>query len=200
MELALLFKAGGLIMYPLLLCSVLIWAIVFEKWWTLFRFKRELRKLIFKLTDLLKNNKMAEAKGLCLHSSENLSAPIMALLEGGTGKQENKDAQVARRLQETQLGLKRYIWILGSIGALAPFIGLFGTVVGIIGSFKSIAAAGKSGFSVVAAGLSEALIATAAGILVAIISVFFYNYFQAQLTKLFLELKNRIADLSDLLP
>jgi len=69
------------------------------------------------------------------------------------------------------------LWLIGSTASLSPFIGLFGTVVGIIKSFSSLAEAGKGGFAIVSADLSEALIATAAGIFVAIIASFSYNYF-----------------------
>jgi biopolymer transport protein ExbB/TolQ len=62
-----------------------------------------------------------------------------------------------------------------SIGSLSPFIGLFGTVIGIMDSFGEIARQGQAGFTVVSGGISEALAATAAGLIVAIVSVFFYN-------------------------
>ena len=106
---------------------------------------------------------------------------------------------MARRLKETQLGMKKYLWLLGTIGSSAPFIGLFGTVVGIIKSFESIAASGKSGFAVVAGGLGEALIATAAGIIVAVVAVVFYNYFQQRFSDLNVEVKNQLEDLRELI-
>jgi biopolymer transport protein ExbB/TolQ len=84
-----------------------------------------------------------------------------------------------RRYQES-LELKRYIWVLATSGASAPFIGLFGTVVGILSAFQSMAIMGTGGFSVVAAGISEALISTAIGLAVAIIAVIFYNYFSVK--------------------
>jgi biopolymer transport protein ExbB/TolQ len=65
--------------------------------------------------------------------------------------------------------------LLASIGSLSPFIGLFGTVIGIMDSFGEIARQGQAGFTVVSGGISEALAATAAGLIVAIVSVFFYN-------------------------
>jgi len=88
-----------------------------------------------------------------------------------------------RRLEENRI-LKRNIWVLGTIGASAPFIGLFGTVVGIIKSFHQMAVMGTGGFSVVAAGISEALVATALGLVVAIIAVIFYNYLQIKVGNL----------------
>ena len=80
--------------------------------------------------------------------------------------------------------LKRGIWVLGTIGASAPFIGLFGTVIGIIKAFHQMAIMGTGGFAVVAAGISEALIATALGLIVAIIAVIFFNYMQVRISNL----------------
>jgi biopolymer transport protein ExbB len=71
-----------------------------------------------------------------------------------------------------------YLWILGTIGSSAPFIGLFGTVVGIMRAFHAMRLTGTGGFGVVAGGISEALIATALGIAVGIVSLIFYNYLQ----------------------
>lgn len=88
-----------------------------------------------------------------------------------------------KRFEEIQ-DLKQNIWILGTIGSSAPFIGLFGTVVGIIKSFHSMSVAGAGGFSVVAGGISEALVATAAGLIVAIIAVIAYNYLQVRVANI----------------
>ncbi len=85
--------------------------------------------------------------------------------------------------EETQK-LKKHLWILGTVASSAPFIGLLGTVVGIIKSFESMAIAGTGGFAVVAAGISEALVATALGLGIAIIAVMFYNYFQTRISTL----------------
>ena len=80
-----------------------------------------------------------------------------------------------RERQEANLKIRARLWILGTIGATAPFIGLFGTVVGIMRAFHQMAITGQGGFSVVAAGISEALITTAGGIAVAIEAVVLYN-------------------------
>ncbi len=80
--------------------------------------------------------------------------------------------------------LRKHLWILGTVASSAPFIGLLGTVIGIIRSFESMAIAGTGGFAVVAAGISEALVATALGLAVAIIAVIFYNYFQTRIGSL----------------
>ena len=88
-----------------------------------------------------------------------------------------------RQFEEVQ-GAGSNLWMLGTIGAAAPFIGLFGTVIGIIRAFHAMAIAGTGGFAVVAAGISEALIATALGLAVGIVAVVFYNYFQARVERI----------------
>jgi biopolymer transport protein ExbB len=70
--------------------------------------------------------------------------------------------------------------VIGTIGSLAPYVGLFGTVIGIIRAFQDMAEHGAGGFEVVAAGISEALVATAAGLFVAIVALLFFNYLQVR--------------------
>jgi biopolymer transport protein ExbB len=88
-----------------------------------------------------------------------------------------------RRFEEIE-ALKGAIWILGTVAVSAPFIGLLGTVIGIIKSFHSMSVQGSGGFTVVAGGISEALIATALGLAVAIVAVIFYNYFHTKLERI----------------
>ena len=193
-----LIKEGGFIMYPLLIFSFAIWAVVFEKLWGLKQFNREYLELHSKAYELLKQSKIQEAKGLYSSADKLIAGPHLVLLEEENISNEKRIEKMQRRLLETQAGLKRFLWVLGTIGSSAPFVGLFGTVVGIIKSFESISMTGKSGFTVVASGISEALVATAAGIIVAVIAVIFYNYFQVRISRINLEFKNKLADLSDL--
>jgi biopolymer transport protein ExbB/TolQ len=77
-------------------------------------------------------------------------------------------------------GFKRFLWALGTVGSSAPFVGLFGTVVGILKAFQSMSQAGTGGFKVVSQGIAAALVATAAGLMVAIYAIIAYNYFVAK--------------------
>jgi biopolymer transport protein ExbB/TolQ len=85
--------------------------------------------------------------------------------------------------------MKRRLWAIGTVGAIAPFVGLFGTVIGIIRAFADIAKEGAGGFAVVASGVSEALVATAGGIAIAVLAVAFYNYFQSRANRATVEVK-----------
>ena len=109
------------------------------------------------------------------------------------------EAAVDRERLTRVLSLKRRLWAIGTIGTIAPFIGLFGTVVGIMSAFSSMAESGTGGFAVVAAGISQALIATASGIAVAIEAVVFFNFFQARLGRISAELKLLSEEFCELL-
>jgi biopolymer transport protein ExbB/TolQ len=84
---------------------------------------------------------------------------------------------------------KRYLWALGTVGSSAPFVGLFGTVVGILKAFQSMSMAGTGGFKVVSQGIAAALVATAAGLLVAIYAIIAYNYFISRVGAIAVEYK-----------
>ena len=93
---------------------------------------------------------------------------------------EDLDRVFATVRAELTTQLRRGIWVVGTVGSLAPFVGLFGTVIGVIRAFADMAEHGTGGFAVVANGIAEALVATAAGLGVAIVALFFFNYLQVR--------------------
>jgi len=187
-----LIKTGGFVMYPLLIFSILIWAIFFERLWFLHYFSNLFEKLNAQIKELFAQKKHHEISGLLKACDPNISQCYGTLLD----QQHNEDAQ-HRRLLEIHALLKKRLWLLATIASAAPFVGLFGTVIGIIRSFEDISKTGKGGFSIVAAGLSEALVATATGIIVAVTAVLIYNYLMSKINTLNLKFSNRFLDLSD---
>ena len=143
--------------------------------------------------------------------SEPVAGPIdraklkeeIELLERLSARDERLRARwreaAERRRQLVNQDLRRNLWILGSIGSAAPFIGLFGTVIGILRSFGEMAKTGAGGFAVVAGGISESLIATAAGIIVAVISVMAYNIFQTRSGSLVLMIRLQVEEFVELI-
>ena len=93
--------------------------------------------------------------------------------------------------------LSRYLTLLGSIGSVAPLLGLFGTVVGIINAFKGIASQKATGLGAVAGGISEALVTTAIGLFVAVPAVWMYNYFTSRVEAFDVEMDNSSSELID---
>jgi biopolymer transport protein ExbB len=103
------------------------------------------------------------------------------------------ESTVERERAQVGLRLRRNLWILATVGSISPFVGLFGTVAGIMRSFKDLGldveAGGTGGTATVMMGISEALVATAVGIFVAVQAMIFYNYFQARLARVVVELR-----------
>jgi biopolymer transport protein ExbB/TolQ len=196
MNLVEVFKQGGFIMYPLLVFSIALWTVAIQKIWFLINFRKQAKYFFDEGMRIIHAKKFNEMEWLYKNCPEIIAKPHSAIFED-CHSQEEWDARMQRRITETNLGLKKNLWILGTIGSSAPFVGLFGTVWGIMGSFKAIGAAGKSGFAVVASTISEALIATAAGILVAVFAVIFYNYIQVKISEIMSEFRNGLGDMAE---
>lgn len=199
-----LVKTGGWTMFPLFVCSIAVWAVIVERLWALRNLREKNREFLLSFSNLWLRGDRDGARKLCERSNVELAELAREIVEQGTAAPRSQNApsseslvlvndrmlaRLDRRRAEQSIELRRFLWVLGTIGSAAPFIGLFGTVVGIIKSFTSMAEAGAGGFNVVAGGISEALVATASGILVAVIAVFFYNYFQVRVGNLQLQLK-----------
>ncbi len=196
MNLVEIFKQGGFIMYPLLIFSVALWTVAIQKIWFLINFRKQAKYFHDEALRMVQTKKFNELEWLYKNCPEIIAKPHSAVFEDAKNDDE-WDARMQRRMSETMMGLKKSLWVLGTIGSTAPFVGLFGTVWGIMGSFKQIGVAGKSGFAVVAGTISEALIATAAGILVAVFAVVFYNYIQVKITEAMNEFRNGVGDLAE---
>ena len=194
MNLVEVFKQGGFIMYPLLIFSIVLWTVAIQKVWFLINFRKQAKFYFEEGMKIISTKRFTEMAWLYKNCPELIAKPHSAIFEDSNSPEE-WDARMQRRLNETTQGLKKNLWVLGTIGSSAPFVGLFGTVWGIMGSFKAIGVAGKSGFAVVAGTISEALVATAAGILVAVFAVMFYNYLQVKVTETLNEFKNGLGDL-----
>lgn len=171
--------------YPLIIMSMICLTFIFERYWALWGIQAKAAKLADSLIPNLRLGKFDEA----MQATQNRSNPAERVYHSLIAASQTLDRDTLadldeeRRFQES-VELQRYIWVLATSGASAPFIGLFGTVVGILGSFQSMAIMGTGGFSVVAAGISEALIATALGLAVGIVAVIFYNYFSVKIERI----------------
>lgn len=181
-----LIQQGALSTYPLLICSVLVLGIVLERVWSLRGILSSTARLTAAVVPALAQGDWKEAmalvKGHRACPARRVFGDVIAS-DPGSPIPELERVATERSFEEVQ-GAGSNLWLLGTIGSAAPFIGLFGTVLGIIRAFHAIALAGTGGFGVVAAGISEALIATALGLAVGIVAVGFYNYFQARVDRI----------------
>jgi biopolymer transport protein ExbB len=157
--------------------------VVLERLWSLKNIRSATIRISESLLDPIKKGQRDLAITICQQNSDFPAARIfLRIFDTETSQRPEAVNAFATEamFEETQI-LKKHLWILGTVASSAPFIGLLGTVVGIIKSFESMAVAGTGGFAVVAAGISEALVATALGLAVAIIALIFYNYFQTRI-------------------
>jgi len=175
-----LLNQGGLTVYPLALGSVLTLWILFERLWRFRGIDRGTRQLTHETIEKLVRRDLAGARGLCEASKAPVAKIFLEAMRWRNIALEDLDRVIATSRQEAAAGLKRGLWVIGTIGSLAPYVGLLGTVVGIIRAFQDMAEHGAGGFEVVAAGISEALVATAAGLFVAIVALLFFNYLQVR--------------------
>ena len=171
-------------MYPLLLCSIVSLAVIIERLWTLTRAARGAARLHQLVAEATEEGGLTDALAITRRDTSPLGTVYKAVLSHPEADDDIRGRIAIRRLAETARQLKRYVWLLGTVGSLAPFIGLLGTVLGIIRAFENMAAEGSGGFAVVAAGISEALIATAGGLLVGVLSIFAYNAFMVRIGNL----------------
>lgn len=173
----------------LFFCSILSIAFTLERGWFFWKASVDGDKLLSGVRKLLEGGKAEQA----LAQTEKNPSPLAQVVHYGLlhrkrSRLELEELLSSKRLEE-RLRCENYLVVLGTMGNTAPFIGLFGTVVGIIKAFRDLALAGSGGPAVVAKGIAEALVATAAGMLVAIPAVVVYNYFMRKVKNLSVEME-----------
>ena len=135
--------------------------------------------------------------------SQRVDTPFSKVAQAGlilAGHEEKAISEaMEREITIETINLERFTSIVGTIGSTAVYIGLFGTVLGIIRAFHDISIAGAGGISVVIGGISEALVCTAAGLLVAIPAVITYNYFIRRIDNFVADMELCASELMDLL-
>lgn len=197
-----LLSSGGTTLYVLLICSLLSWGIIFERLWSFRKLSRDLNSFYTEAIPIFMRSDLSELPVLC---QKYPHLPTAILITTALERLRSKDQRlrmkwresVERKRQLLNQQMKRNLWILGTIGSAAPFIGLFGTVLGILQSFHEMAKTGSGGFAVVAEGISGALVATAAGIVVAVVAVMAYNAFQTKLGSYLLAIRIQIEEFSE---
>jgi biopolymer transport protein ExbB len=179
MSLIEIFQAGGPVMWPLAVCSLVSLAIIIERLINL-RVSRILNPVIVeRVTGLAEGGRIDRAIGACREHPGIYTNIVMAGLEvatRGEGEQLSKEAVEDAGRHETAR-INRYLGTLGTIVGISPLLGLFGTVTGMIDVFQTIAEAGAGQAAQLSGGISQALITTATGLLIAIPSLVAHNFF-----------------------
>jgi biopolymer transport protein ExbB/biopolymer transport protein TolQ len=188
--------AGGPVLIFMILLSIYCVALIWERYKFFKRSTGGAVDFLAKVRAAADAGKLPDAAALAKSHKGLASSVVMATLSGPTNRDERRRA-AERASQRAVAELERGIATLGTIASVAPFIGLFGTVIGVMRAFRDLASAAGAGPGLVAVGISEALICTAAGLLVAIPAVAAFNHFNQRISQFEAELRWMIDEVLD---
>lgn len=192
-------RAGGWLMLPIILCSIVAIAIIIERFWTLSASRITPKYVLAQVWTWLKNNQLDSSKLRELRLSSPLGQILAAgLLNSKYGREAMIEA-IEQAAAHVVHDLERYLNTLGTIAAITPLLGLLGTVVGMIQVFSEIMLQGTGNANALAGGISQALITTAAGLTVAIPTYMFHRFFTRKVDSLVLNLEQESIKLVDAL-
>ena len=172
--------AGGPILAGMIVLSVYCLALIWERWKFFARATHGYQDFLSRIRAATAAGKLQEAAAMAKQHKGLAATVVNATLNGPVHREERQRA-AERAIGRAAAELERGMGTLGTIASVAPFIGLFGTVVGVMRAFHDLAAAAGAGPGLVAVGISEALVTTAAGLLVAIPAVAAFNHFNTRI-------------------
>jgi len=185
-----LLNHGGGAMWVVVAFSVIALAVAIERALAQWKFVTRARALGDTVTRCLSRGALQEGRSACERSPSPIADVFLVGYERlGRAKPEHVATAVNRERLRVNQDLRTRLWMLGTIGATAPFVGLFGTVVGIMSAMGGFKGDDEVKFSMVSGPISEALIVTAAGILVAVEAVILFNYFSQRASRIATEMK-----------
>lgn len=189
------FFKGGPMMWPMLLCSLIALGVIIDRLWNLMKVpgEEEAEQQLNAAEDVLKSQGEGGAVDQFRQGSGVLNFIFAALvkrydslvLENRTDLEDMRQELILATEEAGELYLGRLLNALGTIGVLSPLMGLLGTIMGMINAFDAIARAGAGDPSAVASGISEALITTATGLIIAIPTIVFHRYLSGRAEKVF---------------
>ncbi|MGA2365520.1 MAG: MotA/TolQ/ExbB proton channel family protein [Steroidobacteraceae bacterium] len=190
-------QAGGVLMWPIILCSIVAAAITLERLWTLQDRRVLPPDLMQKIWKLVEAHQISEPVIRALERN----SPLGRLLAAGLENRHRSREVLMERLEDTGRHvvheLERYLNTLGTIAGVSPLLGLLGTVTGIIKAFNAINAGGGGDPRMLSGGIAEALVATAAGLCVAIPSLIAYRYLRGRVERIVVEMEKNALRLVD---
>jgi biopolymer transport protein ExbB len=182
-------KSGGIVMVPIIFCSILAVAIILERLWTLREQRVVPRELTDKVWQWVENRALSDRQLQALQQH----SPLGRILAAGLSNRHRDRLVMIEAIEDAGRHvaheLERYLNTLGTIAGISPLLGLLGTVTGMIRTFKAITTAGIGNPTAMAGGIAEALITTAAGLLVAIPALVAYRYLRGRVDTLVIEME-----------
>ena len=187
-----LYQQASATLFALVVMSVLALGVGLERLFSTWSFRRRMLAATQHILQHLRDGKHTMAQAVNVSLPWHPATPLFELL---LGEREIGTAEIRRVQGRVMRRARRRLWMLGSIGAIAPFVGLFGTVLGVMEAFHAIGEQGTGGFQVVSAGISEALVTTAAGIFVGVEAVVLFNYLQVYIGEYAAELRESVEEI-----
>ena len=186
-------------MLPIILCSVISISIIVERFWSLQREKVLPKHLVASVWHMVKTGKLERGKIEEVGRQSALGKILSAGLSVRDQRRERIKESIEERGREVVHDLERFLNALGTVASVSPLLGLLGTVVGMIKVFNAIVTHGVGNPSVLANGISQAMITTAAGLSVAIVSLVFYRYFRRKVDTIVVEMEREAIKMVDVL-
>ncbi|SEQ78483.1 outer membrane transport energization protein ExbB [Azotobacter beijerinckii] len=194
-----LVKAGGWIMLPIILCSIVALAIIVERLWTLRPSRITPAHLLGQVWRWIQDKQLNSDKLKELRADSPLGQILAAGLANSKHGREVMKECIEEAAARVIHDLERYLNALGTIAGIAPLLGLLGTVLGMIEIFGSFMGSGMANASQLAGGIATALITTAAGLFVAIPALFFHRYLQRRVDELVVGMEQEAIKLVEVL-
>lgn len=192
-------QAGGWLMVPILLSSIIALAIIGERFWSLQHKRIAPKHLVGQVWQWYKGGSLDEEH----ISALSKNSPLGRILASGLVNRDHPRDIMKEAIEESGrqvvMELERYLNTLGTIASITPLLGLLGTVIGMIKVFAAITTQGVGNPTVLAGGISEALITTAAGLSVAIPSLIFYRFFRGRVDELVLVMEEEALKIVDVM-
>jgi len=191
--------AGGWVMAILVLCSIAVIAISVERYWTLNPEKIAPKNTLGQVWTWIKANQLDSGKLRELKQSSELGRILAAGLSNSRHGRDVMRDSIVEAASQVIHEMERYLGALGTVAAIAPLLGLLGTVLGMIKVFTAIMLEGSGNAAILAGGISEALITTAAGLCVAIPAMMLHRFFTRRVDTLVVAMEQEAVKLVDAL-
>ena len=191
--------AGGIFMWPLLACSVLIIAFSIERAWFLQKRLICPEGLSNQVKNLIDSDSLDDKQATELARLSSLGFLLINCLKYKKLPRENLESKIEEKAAEVHYSLERNLAMLGTIATISPLLGLLGTVVGMITAFTGLTETSGANPDLLAAGISQALITTAFGLLIAVPGLVLHKYFEHKIKYLMLSLQKEVSDFIDLI-
>jgi len=188
-------QAGGPVMWPIILCSVGAAAIILERLWTLQEKRVIPRELTGKVWKLVETRTLTDRHIAALEHNSPLGRVLAAGLSNRDQGREIMKEVIEDTGRHVVHELERFLNTLGTIAAISPLLGLLGTVTGMISAFEAITTQGVGDARVLSGGIGEALITTAAGLIVAIPALIGYRYLRGRVDALVVDMEKEAIKL-----